>query len=97
MIIIHWHELKDYAVNTVAICSTLHAVLPPWDWQPQFVTEGLSDFPRAQNFMLGIFRNRWYKLIIYTIGYIALNMRSTVWKSSIGMSAQFQKLQPGKL
>ena len=32
----------------------------------------LNDFPRAQ---------KYYKLAVYVIGYIALNARSTVYKS----------------
>ena len=34
--------------------------------------DALSDFPTAQ---------KYYKVFIYTIGYIALNGRSTVYKS----------------
>jgi len=32
----------------------------------------LQDFPKAQ---------RWYKLVVYVIGYVAINGRSTVYKS----------------
>ena len=32
----------------------------------------LADFPRAQ---------KYYKLVIYIIGYVALNARSTVYRS----------------
>lgn len=37
----------------------------------------LADFPRAQ---------RYYKAFIYTVGYIGLNARSTVWRSQISMN-----------
>lgn len=64
----HW--ILTLAVNLIAVCSLLHALLPPWDF--------LDGFPRAQ---------KYYKLAIYIIGYIALNARSTVWQS-ISMSKQ---------
>ena len=64
----------------VAGCSLLHTLLPPWDWKPKFVEEGLADFPTAQKLFYGAFNNRWYKLIVYTVGYVALNGRSTVWR-----------------
>lgn len=41
----------------------------------------LSDFPKAQ---------QYYKLLVYVIGYIALNARSTVYKS-IAVSNGTQK------
>ena len=36
------HHLYDVVGGSVLICSTLHTVLPPWDW--------LDDFPRAQKY-----------------------------------------------
>lgn len=33
--------------------------------------EALNDFPTAQ---------KYYKLFVYLVGYIALNWRSTLWK-----------------
>lgn len=59
----HTHNLLDIATETVAVCSVLHTVLPPW--------EALSDFPSAQ---------KYYKLLVYFIGYLALNGRSTLYK-----------------
>lgn len=34
--------------------------------------EALNDFPTAQ---------KYYKLFVYLVGYIALNWRSTLWKA----------------
>lgn len=76
----NWHEWKDVAVEVIAGCSFLHTILPPWDWEPDFVVEGLADFPNAQATFRACFHNRYYKLFIYIIGYVALNARSTVWK-----------------
>lgn len=42
----------------------------------------LDDFPRAQ---------RYYKVFIYVIGYVALNARSTVYKS---VAMKNQPVQP---
>lgn len=47
-------------------CSILHSTLPPWD------IEQLKPFPRLQSA---------YRLFIYVIGYVAINARSTVYKS----------------
>lgn len=74
------HRWLDVATETIAICSLLHTVLPPWDWRPDFVTQGLSEFPVAQKVFYGVFNNRWYRVLIYGIGYVALNGRSTIWK-----------------
>lgn len=59
----HTHNLLDIATETVAVCSVLHTVLPPW--------EAFNDFPAVQ---------KYYKLLIYVIGYMALNGRSTVYQ-----------------
>jgi hypothetical protein len=77
---VNLHEIKDYALGTIATCSVLHTVLPPWDWDPDFVRVGLAEFPMAQAVFRKSFNNRYYKLLIYTLGYIAINGRSTVWK-----------------
>lgn len=74
------HKLIDRVTEVIAICSFLHTVLPPWDWKPAFVTEGLAEFPRSQKLFYASFNNRWYRLLVYVIGYVALNARSTVWK-----------------
>lgn len=75
-----WHKALDIATETVAACSFLHTVLPPWDWQPEFVSSGLSEFPAAQKAFYATFHNRYYRLLIYVIGYVALNGRSTIWR-----------------
>lgn len=74
------HKLIDYATEAIAFCSLLHTILPPWDWKPEFITLGLREFPAAQRAFFAIFNNRWYRVSIYIIGYIALNARSTVWR-----------------
>lgn len=75
------HKLIDYATEIVTGCSLLHNLLPPWDWRPEFVTIGLREFPRAQNTFFAAFNNRWYRVSVYLVGYVALNARSTVWRS----------------
>lgn len=82
------HAIKDYAINTVAVCSVMHTVLPPFDWQPDFVVVGLKEFPSAQKVLLGSVNNRYYRLFVYVIGYVALNGRSTLWGKTIGMKNQ---------
>lgn len=74
------HQALDYATEIIAFCSMLHTLLPPWDWRPDFVIQGLAEFPRAQNLFYAVFNNRWYRILIYTIGFVALNGRSTIWK-----------------
>lgn len=92
---IHWHAVKDYLIGTLAISSTLHTFLPPWDWNPPFVEEGLADFPKLQSFcrrlIAFVFHNRYYKLLIYILGGLAFALRSTFWRGSISMPVQFQK------
>lgn len=75
-----WHKLLLVATSTISVCSFLHTFLPPWDWRPNFVTQGLSEFPKAQKIFFATFNNRWYRVLIYLIGYIAINGRSSVWK-----------------
>lgn len=92
---ITFHELKDYALATLATCATLHSILPPWDWNPQF--ELLADFPKLQKLLLRsialLFHNRYYKLIIYIVGFAGAHARSTLWRNQISMPVQFEKLQ----
>lgn len=59
----HTHTFVDVLTRTVAICSIMHTMLPPW--------EVLNDFPAAQ---------KYYKVFVYSIGYVALNGRSTVYR-----------------
>ncbi len=90
-----WHQLRDYALGTMATCATLHSILPPWDWNPAI--EWLKDFPKVRSFLLRsiafLFHNRYYKLTIYIIGFAGAHARSTLWKSSISMPVQFEKMQ----
>lgn len=85
------HDWFVLWLKVVAIASFIHNFLPPWDWKPMFVTEGLCDFPECQRAFCYIFHNRWYKLFIYMVGYIAMNGRSTVWQKSIGIKTQLNK------
>lgn len=75
------HAWIRYPAEVISFCSILHNILPPWDWKPKFVEEGLCDFPWCQKTFYGILHNRYYKLVIYIVGYVAINMRSTLWKS----------------
>lgn len=72
------HQLLDLATETVAVCSVLHTLLPPWDF--------LNEFPRVQ---------KYYKLVIYVIGYLALNGRSTAYQS-ISMKNQIKNGNGGQ-
>jgi hypothetical protein len=60
------HEWVDIGLRIVFVCSLIHTFAPPWD------IEALQPFPRLKNA---------YRLFIYIVGYIALNARSTVYKS----------------
>lgn len=88
---IDWYKLTHIAAEAVAVCSVLHTVLPPWDWDPDFVKDGLADFPAIQAVFRMAFHNRYYKLLIYMVGYIALNGRSTLWKGAISIGKQLEK------
>jgi len=88
MIHLNWHEIADYTTRTVATCGILHSALPPWDWEPEFVTVGLADFPKAQAMFRAAFHNRYYKLLIYLVGYLALHGRSTFWAGAISVKKQ---------
>lgn len=71
--------LIDRLMTLITVCSILHTTLPPWDWNPDFVKNGLSEFPAAQRMIYCTFNNKYYRLLIYIIGFIAINGRSTVW------------------
>lgn len=60
------YHVKEIVFNIIVFSSVLHTFLPPWDAEP------LKPFPRLQ---------AYYRLIIYVVGYTALNARSTVYKS----------------
>lgn len=64
MIAVNLHELKDIAFDVVVACSVLHTFLPPWD------AEALKPFPTLQ---------KYYRLLIYVVGYVGINARSTVY------------------
>ncbi len=64
--IINFHQWKDIAFDFVVGCSIAHTFLPPWD------ADALKPFPGLQ---------KYYRLLIYVLGYIAINARSTVYKS----------------
>lgn len=63
---VNWHAVKDIAFDAVVGCSVLHTFLPPWD------ADAFIPFPTFQ---------KYYKLLIYVVGYIAISARSTVYKS----------------
>ena len=46
----------------------------------KLVTEGLKEFPTAQKVFRATFNNRYYRLLVYVIGFVAINMRSTIWR-----------------
>jgi hypothetical protein len=60
------HKWIDIATRVVFVASILHSVLPPWDAEP------FQPFPTFIKF---------YKVFIYVIGYVAINARSTIYKS----------------
>jgi hypothetical protein len=59
-------EFINIATRVVFIASVAHSVLPPWD------ADAFQPFPRFVKF---------YKVLIYIIGFIAVNGRSTVYHS----------------
>jgi hypothetical protein len=61
-----FHSAKDLVVEIVAGCALLHTVLPPYD------ADALRPFPTFQ---------KYYRLLIYFLGYIGLSARSTVYRS----------------
>lgn len=77
---LNWTHIANVGTSIIAICSAAHTFLPPWDWRPDFVEVGMAEFPTAQKIFYGIFHNRYYRLLIYVVGFVALNGRSTIWK-----------------
>ena len=61
----NFHLIKDIAFDVVISCSVLHTFLPPYD------ADAISQFPTFQ---------KYYRLLIYLVGYIGINARSLVWK-----------------
>lgn len=52
--------------NVVTVSSHLHSLLPPWDG------DAIAAFPTFQ---------KWYRLFIYFLGYVAASYRSSVHPS----------------
>jgi hypothetical protein len=50
--------------RVVFVASVAHTLLPPWD------ADAFQPFPAFQ---------KYYKVLIYLIGYVAINARSTVY------------------
>lgn len=63
---VNLREVISVVESVIVGCSIAHTFLPPWD------AEAIAQFPALQ---------KWYRLLIYVIGYIALNARSTVYPS----------------
>jgi hypothetical protein len=78
--VIAHHRVFDSLTEIVTACSIVHTLLPPWDWDPAFVRVGLIEFPTAQKAFHALFNNRWYRILVYIIGFVALNARSTIWR-----------------
>lgn len=60
------HAVKDIAFDIVVGCSVAHTFLPPWD------ADALKPFPTLQ---------KYYRLLIYVVGYVGINARSTIYPS----------------
>ena len=60
------HATKDIVFDVMVGSSFLHSVLPPWD------ADAFQPFPGFQ---------KYYRLLIYVMGFVALNARSTVYRS----------------
>ena len=60
------HNWINVVTGIVFVASILHSTLPPWDAEP---------FQQFPSFV------KYYKILIYLIGYIAINARSTIYKS----------------
>jgi hypothetical protein len=88
MYIPNWAKI---AAEVSATATVIHNLLPPYDWDPEWCRDGLADFPGAQTFVRGIFRNRWYKLLVYMAGWVAGNIRSTIWAKFISKDIQVAK------
>lgn len=75
----HWN-IVSWITGISTLASTLHTFLPPWDWKSKFVDESLVEFPTAQKLFYTVFHNRYYRLLIYVCGYLAIAQRSNVWR-----------------
>lgn len=73
------HAAKDIAFDIVVAASVLHTVLPPWD------APAIAGLPTFQ---------KYYRIAIYFVGYVAINARSTVYRS---ISQQNQQDKPEDL
>ena len=62
----HEHAFKDIITDVVFLSSLSHSLLPPWD------AEVFAPFPTFQ---------KYYKVLVYVIGFMGLNARSTVYRS----------------
>ena len=62
----HVHSAMEIYIRAVFIASLFHSFLPPWD------ADAFKPFPTFVKF---------YKVLIYVIGYVAINARSTVYPS----------------
>lgn len=60
------HHWLDIITRTVFIASIAHTILPPWD------ADVFQPFPTFVKF---------YKVLVYLVGYVAINARSTVYPS----------------
>jgi hypothetical protein len=60
------HEWKDILLSFIVGCSVAHTFLPPWDAPP------FQPFPTFQ---------KYYRVLIYVVGYLGINARSTVYPS----------------
>jgi hypothetical protein len=70
----HW--IFDYVFGIIGIASIIHTFfLPPWD------VPAIAQFPRFQ---------KYYRLFVYFVGYLAVAARSKVWSSISTDSGQRQ-------
>ena len=60
------HFWKDIVADIIVISAILHTLLPPWD------ADAIAQFPTFQ---------KYYRLAIYLLGYVALHARSTFYPS----------------
>lgn len=58
------HTIKDIAFDVIVGCSAAHTFLPPWD------ADAFTPFPTFQ---------KYYKVLIYIVGYVGINARSAVY------------------
>lgn len=63
---VSFHEVKDVVSDVLITCSALHTFLPPYD------AEAFAPFPTFK---------KYYRVVIYVVGYVGINFRSTIYKS----------------